>query len=313
MEKSQELISVIIPVYKVEKYLDECLESIVGQTYWNLEIILIDDGSPDLCPQLCDDWAMKDSRIKVIHKPNSGVSDARNGGMNIATGQYITFVDSDDFIEPTAIEKLYNLMQQTGAEISCGGVYRYIDGSRNSIFNRCVKNDCTVFSGLDTLRHVLKWECDCSVWGKLYRRHIIDNLRFIKGRSNEDVIFLFELYPKVNCVAYTRKPIYNYRAAEGSVTGVLSSHTMDALVNIAEMKDAVRREKLPVEKELKYYICRIYIELGYIIHRENARDRFSEETAKIIRYVRSQLPYITFNSGFNFRDLIHALVVAIKL
>ena len=95
-----ELISVIIPIYNVEAYLDECIASVIAQTYSNLEIILVDDGSPDNCPQMCDEWAAKDSRIRVIHKENGGLSDARNAGIDIATGEYIAFVDSDDWIEP---------------------------------------------------------------------------------------------------------------------------------------------------------------------------------------------------------------------
>lgn len=101
MNKS--LVSVIVPVYKVEKYLDKCVESIVEQTYKNLEIILVDDGSPDNCPSMCDSWAQKDSRIKVIHKENGGVSSARNSALDAAAGDYICFVDSDDFIEPNAV------------------------------------------------------------------------------------------------------------------------------------------------------------------------------------------------------------------
>lgn len=313
MENSQDIISVIVPVYKVEQYLDECLESIVNQTYHNLEIILVDDGSPDRCPQLCDEWAAKDNRIKVIHKPNGGLSDARNVGIEAAGGQYLTFVDSDDFIVPDALETLHTLLHKTDAEISCGGVYRYSDGSRKRIFNRCVKNNCTVYSGLDTLRHVLMWECDCSAWGKLYRRDAIKDLRFINGRYNEDVMFLFALYPEVSRVAYTCEPIYNYRAVDGSVTSVLNIRTMDALVNTAEMEDAVRCKGLPVKAELKYYSCRINLELGYIIQRENARKKFSYEAAQIKHLIRSQLSYIAFNSGFNLRDLIHALIVAVKL
>ena len=107
MEKHKDLISVIVPVYDVEKYLDRCVESIVNQTYQNLEIILVDDGSPDNCPAMCDNWAEKDSRIKVIHKKNGGLSDARNAGMEIVTGEFIGFVDSDDWIEP----EMYQLLR----------------------------------------------------------------------------------------------------------------------------------------------------------------------------------------------------------
>ena len=112
------LISVIVPVYKAEKYLDKCVQSIVNQTYKNLEIILVDDGSPDNCPEMCDEWAKKDSRIKVIHKENGGVSSARNAGLDNSFGDYIGFVDSDDFIENDFYECLYDNLVENGADIS---------------------------------------------------------------------------------------------------------------------------------------------------------------------------------------------------
>lgn len=114
-------VSVIIPVYKVEKYLDKCVESVVNQSYKNLEIILVDDGSPDNCPQMCDEWAKKDNRIKVIHKENGGVSSARNKGLEIAKGEYIQFVDSDDYLETTYTEKLVSGFEQAECDLSCGG------------------------------------------------------------------------------------------------------------------------------------------------------------------------------------------------
>lgn len=110
-------VSVIIPVYKVEKYLDRCMESVVRQTYKNIEIILVDDGSPDNCPQMCDEWAKKDNRIKIIHKKNSGQADARNQGMKISTGEYICFVDSDDYIDRTEIEKCINNAVRNSSDV----------------------------------------------------------------------------------------------------------------------------------------------------------------------------------------------------
>ena len=112
------LISVIVPIYKVEKYLNNCIESIVCQTYKNLEIILVDDGSPDKCPQICDEWKKKDNRIKVIHKKNGGLSDARNAGIDIASGEYYAFIDSDDKIMPRMIEMLYNAVLINGSKLS---------------------------------------------------------------------------------------------------------------------------------------------------------------------------------------------------
>ncbi|MDY2590818.1 MAG: glycosyltransferase, partial [Agathobacter sp.] len=118
-----DLISVIVPVYKVEEYLDECVKSIISQSYSNLEIILVDDGSPDKCPELCDLWTTKDNRIKVVHKCNGGLSSARNAGLDIACGDYISFVDSDDYIAPDMIANLYNCIIENKTDISACKIY----------------------------------------------------------------------------------------------------------------------------------------------------------------------------------------------
>ena len=115
---TEDLISVIIPVYKVEKYLDECLASVTGQTYRNLEIILVDDGSPDRCGEICDQWANKDNRIRVIHKQNGGLADARNAGIDVATGDYISFVDSDDYVDEDFLEGLYSALKKFNTKLA---------------------------------------------------------------------------------------------------------------------------------------------------------------------------------------------------
>ena len=125
-----DLISVIVPIYQVEPYLDRCVKSIVNQTYKNIEIILVNDGSPDGCPAICDAWAERDSRVKVIHKENGGLSDARNAGLAVAAGELISFIDSDDWIEPDFLTALYDAMEQTGAEIAeCATTYAAEDGT----------------------------------------------------------------------------------------------------------------------------------------------------------------------------------------
>ena len=140
---SQPKISVIVPVYKVEKFLDRCVESIVGQTYENLEIILVDDGSPDNCPSMCDKWAEKDSRIKVIHKENGGVSSARNAALDAATGDFIGFVDSDDWIEPDMYESLMMRIDETGKDIAVCSYYSIeVSGERNEC--RCIADKAVV-------------------------------------------------------------------------------------------------------------------------------------------------------------------------
>ena len=124
----KEMVSVIIPVYKTEQYLDRCIESVVNQTYKNLEIILVDDGSPDNCPKMCDEWAKKDSRIKVIHKKNGGLSDARNVGIDCATGEYLSFIDSDDFISNQMYKKMLNSIENFNADLAVCGIETFYDG-----------------------------------------------------------------------------------------------------------------------------------------------------------------------------------------
>lgn len=188
------LISVIIPVYKVEGYLDECLLSVCGQTYKNLEIILVDDGSPDKCPQMCDAWADKDNRIKVIHKENGGLSDARNAGMDIARGEYITFVDSDDYIAQTMYEKLLKGFScaENIAIVSCL-INTYEEGKIEPFRKEWDVAVPTILRSKDFVNSkMLELTSHCT-WNKLYRHSLIRNIRFWKGRNNEDTLFMYEL------------------------------------------------------------------------------------------------------------------------
>lgn len=188
------LISVIVPIYNVDNYLDECLESLVSQTYQNLDIILVDDGSPDNCPQICENWALKDSRIRVIHKKNGGPSSARNVGIEEARGEYISFVDGDDFIDRKMYEILYEgITRSSNIGISAIKFYRYKDG-RVSIYSKRwdTKTDMLVKSkdfGLLTL----KLDICHAATNKLYRRELLENVQFREGILNEDTLFMHDL------------------------------------------------------------------------------------------------------------------------
>ena len=173
---SQPKISVIVPVYKTEGLLDRCVESIVGQTYKNLEIILVDDGSPDNCPAMCDGWAEKDSRIRVIHKENGGVSSARNAALDIATGDYIGFVDSDDWIEPEMYLSLIQKISESGKNIALCSYYAVeISGERYEC--RCVA-DKEVLDKEDYFRFIVLGGDGGYIWNRLYRADIVKEVRF---------------------------------------------------------------------------------------------------------------------------------------
>ena len=180
----QPLISVIIPVYGVEKYIAQCLDSIINQTYKNLEIILVDDGSPDACPKLCDEYSKIDKRIKVIHKKNGGLSDARNVGIDICKGNYITFVDSDDWIEKDMIEQLYSLINKFSADISICNFLRTSD-EKMKIFNKNEKIKC--YNKYEAIRELLKGhKIQDYAWNKMYKKEVFYNIRYPKGRNMED-------------------------------------------------------------------------------------------------------------------------------
>ncbi len=201
------LISVIVPVYKVEKYLDRCVESIVNQTYTNLEIILVDDGSPDNCPKMCDAWAQKDSRIIVIHKENGGVSSARNAALDIAQGEYIGFVDSDDYVDKTMYEKLYLAAEENFCDIVVCNNYHMVNG-------KLVKSGCFashIYCG-DILSDFLQGKFETNaIWNKLYKKNAICNFRFDESvKVGEDLLFNYYVIKNCNNVFTIEDSLYYY-------------------------------------------------------------------------------------------------------
>lgn len=217
---STPVISVIVPVYKVEKNLAKCIDSILAQTYTNLEIILVDDGSPDRCPEICDYYAKKDLRIKVIHKQNGGLSSARNAGLDQCTGDYISFIDSDDYIAPKMYEKLMFLIQQTKADLSiCGYTYVddigtpvYVEGIQNSL-KACVLNRNQALHklyGADGVYYV-------TAVNKLYSRALFDCLRFEEGRIHEDEFIVHHIFDRCKLIAVTGESLYYYVQREASI------------------------------------------------------------------------------------------------
>ena len=223
------LISVIVPVYKVEPYLDRCVQSIIDQTYSNLEIILVDDGSPDNCPAMCDAWAEKGPRIKVIHKDNGGLSDARNAGMEVASGELIGFIDSDDWIEPNMYQLLYDNMQRNNADISVCGVEMNWEGNLPPHMLTC-KGNC-VLSTEDAMRAIIEesW-LKQPVWYKLYKTDQIKNIPFAVGKYHEDVFWSYQAIAKARRISVCDTPCYHYIQRGNSIMGTsFSLKRLDAL------------------------------------------------------------------------------------
>lgn len=209
------LISIIIPIYKVEVYLDECIQSVLNQTYQNLEIILVDDGSPDRCGEICDTYAEKDSRIKVIHQINAGQSAARNAGLELCSGKYLFFLDADDYIRNDAIEVLLESITQSGADMVCSMPCVFLDGTlpqNESIVQHVYRCYCTE----EAICHYVK--SDWGPWGKLYRYEVHENIMFPTGRIYEDEAIMIDLLERCQIVCDIDDKVYFYRKRDNSTT-----------------------------------------------------------------------------------------------
>ena len=212
-----DLISVIIPVYKVEDYLAKCIESVQNQTYKNLEIILVDDGSPDMCGAICDEYAKNDSRIKVIHKENGGLSDARNAGIEIAKGKYINFVDSDDLVSKDYIEYLYNMLIETNSNLAISGVKAILKNTKIEEKPGTIKN--VVLNPEQTFEKLLYAEViSICAYAKLYKRELFDDIRFPKERVYEDTAIMYKIIEKAQKIVYGDKCCYYYISRAGSIS-----------------------------------------------------------------------------------------------
>lgn len=237
-------VSIIVPVYKVEPYLDKCISSIVNQTYTNLEIILVDDGSPDQCPQMCDAWAEKDARIRVIHKKNGGLSDARNAGMAVATGEYIAFVDSDDWIAPDLYTHLYRRLTEDHSDISaCGVQMVWEDGTPPRILTRMGNH---VLSKEEAMQAIIEesW-LKQPVWYKLYKTNLIKDILFPVGKYHEDVFWSYQAVDKANKVSVSDYIGYYYLQRNDSIMGEeYSLRRLDA-VEAKVQRHAYIKENFP--------------------------------------------------------------------
>ena len=215
----QPLISIIVPCYNVEKYLPKCVESILAQTYKNLEIFLVDDGSPDRCGEICDKYATKDSRIKVIHKENGGLSDARNVAIDVAQGEYITFVDSDDYVAEDYVAVLYKLITENDCQMSVCWYRAFKEGTEptTTVFN---EQDVTVLGRDEALKSMFYQKTfDTAAWAKMYHRSLFECIRYPKGWLFEDLPTTYLLIKKCKKVAFSHYMSYYYLLRNGSIEG----------------------------------------------------------------------------------------------
>lgn len=268
------LVSVIVPVYKVEKYINKCVESIVNQTYDNIEIILVDDGSPDRCPEICDKWALKDSRIKVLHKENGGLSDARNAGLNIAKGEFIAFIDSDDYVHPQYIEIMYRIMIEHQADVVLCDYESVRENMSVNILPVDMSNvHCVEYNRTQAVKKLIGTEYDVKFvisCAKLYKKRIWTNLRFEKGKLHEDEFASTEVYLSADKSVEIDSKLYYYIDRSGSITNTVSiQNKMDAMEAIEFRKNKVCQMLPELRNDMwKYYID---YKIGFLLYSENAK------------------------------------------
>lgn len=248
------LVSVIVPVYKVEPYLSRCVDSILSQTYQRLEIFLVDDGSPDKCGEICDAYAQIDGRIKVIHKVNGGLSDARNVAIDVATGEYLVFIDSDDFVSPTHIEKLILLIHKYQADISITTFCSFLEGTMPN--PRHKGNRELLFSGLQAVEAMFyQGLFDNSAWGKMYHISVFKGIRYPRGLLYEDMPTTYKLLLKASRVAYSNDDSYYYLLRANSIEGSqFTSEKLDSALKLIDMMESDRDRLQPI---LRSFYCRL--------------------------------------------------------
>ena len=233
------LISIIVPVYNVETYLAKCVDSILAQTYTNLEIFLVNDGSSDCCGKLCDEYAKEDKRIKVIHKKNGGLSDARNVAIDVTTGEFITFIDSDDYVTDDYIMTLYSLIEKYECKVSIALYNTFVEGSKPKVVNRVYREDCqTNIKAIEEMFYQEKY--DTASWAKLYHSSLFaTGIRYPKGIVYEDLATTYLLIFQSDKVAFCNRRIYNYLLRRDSIEGSsFSSKKMDSALKVCELMES---------------------------------------------------------------------------
>lgn len=239
-----DLISIIIPVYKVERYLDRCIESIVNQTYKNLEIILVDDGSPDNCPEICDKWLSKDDRIKVIHQKNMGAGAARNNGLKIASGNFISFIDSDDYISPKMYQILYEVFSYNDEVdiVECG--YDITKDDEIDFEDREI-GDYRIYSKMEAMyENIVDNIFKQLIWNKLYKKKVIDGILFPLGKKIDDEFWTYQVIGKANKLVHIPNKLYAYCQQDSSVM-----HSLNACNRLQAVEARCQRHE---------YICRYF-------------------------------------------------------
>lgn len=315
----EKLISVIIPVYNVEEYLEKCVNSILDQTYRNLEVILVNDGSKDSSGSICDALARKDPRIRVIHKENGGLSSARNVGMEAATGEYITFVDSDDWIEEDGYKHLMDLMEKYGVNLVCGGNYDVDGATGERTLGVCPRKEEAVTAEEFAGRMFLWQGCDSSVCDKIFHRSLLENFRFPEGKVCEDVATTYKIVLSADGAAFSERPFYNYYHRPGSITISTAEEITDKTFHFsrhtAVIYDYIRENHPAIAPQARYLRVRSLSHILLLLEQADSRVRgsFAEEYRHARRELRKHTGFILKCPWFGKKEKITDILLNLNL
>lgn len=257
MAGQQQVVSVVIPVYGVEQYLDRCIQSVVEQDYEQLDIVVVDDGSPDGCPELCDEWAARDSRIRVVHKENGGLASARNAGLDIIIGDMVTFVDSDDYVEPNYVSELLHWHEQSKADVvMCSCVHDLEDGS--IVADTRSTPEGTMDREEAMVQFLYHLSLAGPVWGKMFDARFFTGehgIRFHEGLNSEDYYVITQTFLQMNSIFVRMKPLYHYSIRQGSIAhmNVFNAHSCDEIQISDLCCDYLSRHGYSNRKAMDYF------------------------------------------------------------
>ena len=310
------MISVIVPVYNVEAWLPRCIDSILAQTYRNLEILLVDDGSRDASGRICDEYAAQDERIRVFHKENGGQSSARNLALDKAVGDYVTFVDSDDWLEPDAYEPMLELARQENVKLVCAGRYDVSARTGQKSVGLCPKGQ-EILSAEEMLGRLFTWDgCDSSPCDKLFHRSLFREIRFPTRSNCEDVAIVYRLVELAERCAMLDKPIYNYYHRPGSTSySALSERTFYFEEYTETILPYIRQRFPSIYNQARYFRVRslvysvISVELAEPAAARIFADRCRESRAKL----RKHLGFLLRSPLFTGKEKITNFLLACNL
>lgn len=305
-----DLVSVIVPVYNVENYIEKCLDSIINQTYENLEIIVVNDGSGDHSYEICKKYE-NDKRVQLYSKENGGLSSARNYGIEKASGKYIMFVDSDDYLARDMVEYMLNMLNKENCEISiCNRIYKYEDNTEYLRFKD--NNQIKIMDNEQGMRMLLSFKYfDMAAWAKLYERTLFDNIKFPEGKLCEDYYIMYKLFLGSRRICYSSKPLYFYMQRAGSITKK-NKNLDDYIWAAKEQMEYIEKEypNLIVDGKAAYALSFLTVYNKYYENGGNIKKELVKEYRK---NVKLNLKYVIKNRNLRVIRKVQALLFCSNL